>query len=115
MVTDFVANCGGVLGSILDRELDGAAIWHILNTAYRQKITELVATSLATEKPICSLARGEVEERFTHWHGPASSASANLGRRLRKVVPRRMRAAYHQRFYEVLWRAGGRGDGKTRH
>ena len=112
VVTDFVANCGGVLGSILDRELDGNAIWHIINTSYRQKITELVSRSLATKQPVCSLARTEVDDRFNHWQRPPRSR--NFGRRLRKMMPQRMRAAYHQQFYESLWGEAGRVDGKSR-
>ena len=111
VVTDFVANCGGVLGSMLDRELESAAIWHLLNTAYRKKIADLVARSRATEQPVCSLARREVEDRFAGWQRSGGAGSANLGRRLRKLVPRRMRAAHFQRFYESLWKMGDRGDG----
>ncbi len=114
VVTDFVANCGGVLGSMLDRELEGAAIWHVLNTAYRNKITGLVALSRSTGQTICSLARGEVEDRIAGWQGTGRRGFEKHGRRLRKLLPRRMRAAFHQRFYESLWNTGDRGDAKVR-
>jgi hypothetical protein len=66
-VTDFVANCGGVVGSMMDRAVDKGVIWDILNTSYRAKVAALHSQSLSSGEPIGYLARREAEQRISSW------------------------------------------------
>ncbi|MEE8161709.1 MAG: Glu/Leu/Phe/Val dehydrogenase dimerization domain-containing protein [Acidobacteriota bacterium] len=106
VMTDFVANCGGVLGSLLDREVDSGVIWNILNTSYRNKVARLHSLSVHTGRPIGSIAGKDVEDRMALWREHTRPRFGTLRRWMRKTVPERIRARQHTRFYEELWDTG---------
>ena len=106
VVPDFVANCGGLLGSVLDHEVDTAVIWKILDTSYRQKIAQLIARSATTGQPISTLAGREAEERITSW-SERDRSWLDRGRLwLRGKAPERLRTTRHVNFYTALWASG---------
>jgi hypothetical protein len=108
VVTDFVANCGGVVGSMMDRAVDKGVIWDILNTSYRGKIAGFQAQSLSSGESIGSLARREANRRMASWAGAERAGAETLKRWLGKMVPRGARARRQRQHYADLWAAQAR-------
>lgn len=61
IITDFVANCGGILGSV---NIDKETILRILSTNYKQKVSDILVRSISTKRPFLDLALEEVEQRI---------------------------------------------------
>jgi glutamate dehydrogenase (NAD(P)+) len=64
VVTSFVANCGGILGSIMDNYVNREVVFHILSSSYRYKIMNMLYQSIKTNTPIVDIAIAEVEKKI---------------------------------------------------
>ncbi len=104
VIPDFVANCGGLFGSVLDHEVKPAVIWHLLNTTYRQKIAHLLGRAEQTHEPISASAGNEAEHRMEAWSAGQRSWPQRIGRKLWSVAPEHIRTKRHVRFYAQLWK-----------
>jgi len=61
IITDFVANCGGILGSAnVGKEI----ILRILSTNYKKKVSDILARSIESKMPFVDVALEEVEKRI---------------------------------------------------
>jgi glutamate dehydrogenase (NAD(P)+) len=103
VVPDFVANCGGLLGSVLEHEVSQSVIWRILQTAYRQKIDRLLLQSEKTGQPISTLAGQQAEARMAAWRQGDRTWSERGRRWLGARMPRPLRTRRWTRFYRHLW------------
>lgn len=64
IITDFVANCGGILGSRIDNYVTKDIILHIISTIYKRKIDSLLCQSAASNRPLVDTVIKEVEKRI---------------------------------------------------
>ena len=103
VVPDFVANCGGLFGSVLIHQVNETTIWKILDSAYRRKISQLIARSRKSGGSISAIAGGEAEERMARWSERERTWLERGGRWLRSKAPESIRTTRHVRFYEELW------------
>ncbi len=62
IITDFVANCGGILGSRIDNYVTKDIILHIISTIYKRKIDSLLRQSTTLNKPLVDMAIEEIEK-----------------------------------------------------
>lgn len=106
VVTDFVANCGGIFGSILEHEIPQEVIWTLLNTVYRKKIANLLARSASAGEPIFAIAGCEAKARMATWGEQEPSWLAHISRRLWSKAPESVRTRRYMRLYEELWGTG---------
>ncbi len=103
VVTDFVANCGGILGSMLEHEVTREVIWSLLDTVYRKKLSQLLSRSARAREPIFAIARRETEARMARWSEREPSWPERISRGLWSKMPHRVRARRYVRFYEEWW------------
>ena len=103
VVTDFVANCGGLLGSVLNLEVEQEVIRRILSTIFRDKVTHLLAQSNARRETIYDIARKEAEDRIASWADSRPSRLRGIRRLAWRRAPRKVRADRWIRFYRGLW------------
>jgi glutamate dehydrogenase/leucine dehydrogenase len=61
IITDFVANCGGILGSA---NVNKETILRILSTDYKKKVSNILTKSIDLKRPFIDIAMGEVEDRI---------------------------------------------------
>jgi glutamate dehydrogenase/leucine dehydrogenase len=64
VITDFIANCGGVLGSTMDNYVTNDIILHILSTSYKRKVENLLSQSADSNKPLLDIVTNEIEKRI---------------------------------------------------
>ena len=64
IITDFVANCGGILGSRIDNYVTKDIILHIISTIYKRKIDSLLCQSATSNIPLVDTVIEEVEKRI---------------------------------------------------
>ncbi|VVB91067.1 NADP(+)-dependent glutamate dehydrogenase [uncultured archaeon] len=64
VVTDFIANCGGILGSIMDTYLSEDAVKKILSSSYKRKVTTLIYQSINQDTAIIDLVIDELQKRI---------------------------------------------------
>lgn len=117
VVIDFVANCGGVLGSIMDNYVKKDVILHILSTSYKRKVAKLINQSTLFNTPMVDIAIAEVEKTietdFQDISPPKSSTkyisnlfnlavSRTLPGPINKIININMENEYKSR-YELLW------------
>lgn len=62
VVTDFVANCGGILGSIMDNYVTDDIIFHILSTSFKRKVRNLLDQSTSSNKPLVDIVTNDIEK-----------------------------------------------------
>ena len=105
VVTDFVANCGGMFGSLLEYTtgIDSDGIWNLLNTVYRKKVSQLVFHSRDTATPIASIAKNEAQTRISTWAQYPRKRSEKLKLWMLKKAPKSIRTKLVLRFFEKLW------------
>jgi glutamate dehydrogenase (NAD(P)+) len=60
-IPDFVANCGGVAGSVLERYIGAAALERWIRTTIETRVTALIDESVRSGRSIGALARDQVE------------------------------------------------------
>ncbi len=106
VVTDFLANCGGIFGSILEQKVKQEVIWNLLNTAYRKKLSHLLSRSAITGEPLFAIARREAEAQMAGWSERQPSWPDRISRRLWSKAPEGVRTKRLFRFYEELWSTG---------
>jgi len=104
VIPDFVANCGGLFGSVLEHEVKTEVIWNLLDTAYRKKISHLLSLSSRRGEPIYAIAGKESEERMASWSERERSWPEKIRRWLWAKAPEGIRVRRHVAFYEQLWR-----------
>lgn len=61
VITDFVANCGGILGSV---NLEKDIILKILSTYYRKKVFDMLHRSIDSNIPFIDVVMEEIEKRI---------------------------------------------------
>lgn len=61
IITDFVANCGGVLSSV---NVDNDTIMRILSMNYKKKVSDILTKSIDLKRPFIDIALAEVEKRI---------------------------------------------------
>ena len=105
VIPDFVANCGGLLGSVLDHEVKPEVIRRVLDRDYRQKVSRLLSRASQTQQSISELAGAEAERRMASWSARDRSWPERIRGKLWSRAPGPMRTRRHERFYEALWRA----------
>jgi len=66
VITDFVANCGGVFGSTLERYLDVSEIRTILQTTYFRKVRRIIDESRKSTRSVGVIALETVTEHLQH-------------------------------------------------
>ncbi len=103
VIPDFVANCGGLLGSVLDHEVKSEVIWRVLDSPYRRKVSQLLSRATQTQQSISELAGAEAERRMASWSARDRSWPERIRGKLWSRVPEPMRIRRHERFYEALW------------
>lgn len=69
VITDFVANCGGILGSIMDNFVTRDTILNILSTYYKKKVESLINQSIDSNNPLVDIVIDEVEKRIDSYYG----------------------------------------------
>jgi glutamate dehydrogenase/leucine dehydrogenase len=87
VVPDFVANCGGVFGSILERYLQPSAIYHLLETHYFRKVTKLLQQSLDEERSVADIAIEESIEKLNRLDSLRERALQSIGKRILPFIP----------------------------
>jgi len=87
VITDFVANCGGVFGSILERYLQPSAIYHLLETDYFRKVTKLLQQSLDEERSVADIAIEESIEKLNRLDSLRERALQSIGKRILPFIP----------------------------
>lgn len=102
IVTDFVANCGGILGSIMDNYVDNEIILHIISTYYKRKVGNLLSQSLDLSKPLVDIVIEEVEKRIDSDYKDIDSSNKLVEYILSKMLSKYMSNKYMSR-YEMLW------------
>ena len=61
VITDFVSNCGGVYGSMVERQISREQIWSVLKKNYYPKIEKMIEDSKKNNETIAELALKEIE------------------------------------------------------
>ena len=110
VIPDFVANCGGLLGSVLDHEVKPEVIRRVLDRYYRQKVSRLLSRASQTQQSISELAGAEAERRMASWSAQDRSWPERIRGKLWSRAPEPVRIRRHERFYQTLWRADEAGD-----
>ena len=64
IITDFIANCGGILGSRIDNYVTKDIILYIISTAYKRKIDTLLYQSIKSNMPLVDMVIDDVEKRI---------------------------------------------------
>lgn len=64
IITDFIANCGGILGSKIDNYVTKDIILYIISTIYKRKIDALLYQSIASNRPLVDIAIEDIEKRI---------------------------------------------------
>lgn len=64
VITDFIANCGGILGSIMDNYVDKNTIIDIISNSYKRKVESLLDQSTNNKKPFVDIVTEDVEKRI---------------------------------------------------
>lgn len=64
VITDFVANCGGVLGSIIDAYVTKDDMVHIFSNYYKNKVKRLLDQSIDTNTPMADIVINEVKRKI---------------------------------------------------
>ena len=103
VVSDFVANCGGVLESALAQEGAADAVGDVLEISFRQAVTGLLERARCERRPFGEVARDEANSRLQLLGVGPRNRLGRLGQRLRRRAPRGMRVRWRRRFYERLW------------
>lgn len=103
VVPDFVANCGGLLGSLLESRVGRDVTWRFLNTSYREKVARLLDFSTQTGQTVSMIAGREAEERMATWHEDRPSLPARTRRWMRSKGPRPIRTRRTIEFYRRIW------------
>ncbi|MBI2352390.1 MAG: Glu/Leu/Phe/Val dehydrogenase, partial [Deltaproteobacteria bacterium] len=91
VVTDFVANSGGVFGSALQRYLSGAKIWRLVTERFGAKVWQLLQQSASTNKSMAELAIGEANERLLRWKSPRARILSRARRSILEWTPQPIR------------------------
>lgn len=102
VVTDFVANCGGILGSIMDNYVDNEIIFHIISTYYKRKIQSLLSQSLDLNKPLVDIVIEEAEKRIDSDYKDIDSSNKLVEYMISKMSNKYMSNKYMSK-YETLW------------
>lgn len=63
IITDFVANCGGTLGSILDNYVAEETIYHIISTYYKKKVSDLLTMSIESNTPFIDMVIDDIGDK----------------------------------------------------
>jgi glutamate dehydrogenase/leucine dehydrogenase len=100
VVTDFVANCGGVFGSLLERYLQPSAIRRLLETNYYEKVTRLLKRSLKEGRTIGELAIEEATAKLRRADSIRQHVLVEFGRHILPFVPDILRRPALQRYCE---------------
>lgn len=110
VITDFVANCGGILGSI---SLEKDIILKILSTYYRKKVSNILHQSIDSNIPFVDVIIEEIEKKINEdYNGIYQSRGFGLteyitdllmmNRITNKIVNNVVSKRYMTR-YEMLW------------
>lgn len=62
VITDFVANCGGILGSAIDNYVIKDVVLYILSTSYKRKIESLLSRSTDLNKSLADIVIEDEEK-----------------------------------------------------
>lgn len=117
VITDFVANCGGVLGSVIDTCVAKNDIVYIFSNYYKNKVETLLNQSLRTNTPMVDIVITEVEkniERESHSFLPSKKLlryPAYALKLILKLMPDAVnkwilqsKSQKHIHHYERLWK-----------
>lgn len=112
VITDFVANCGGTFGSIMDHYVTKDIILNILYTSYKRKIEKILSQSIYYNRAFVDIVIEEVEKRIdTNYNDVHTSKRltehilylfSNSVSPIKKIINGYMSKKYIQR-YEMLW------------
>lgn len=91
VITDFVANCGGVFGSVLERYLDPTAIHRLLEANYSRKVTRLLHQSAEQGRSVGEIATDEAMARINDLGSLSERAFYDVGRRMLPFIPSALR------------------------
>lgn len=113
VITDFVANCGGILGST---SIDSEIILKILSINYRKKVSNMLTESIDSNKPFIDVAIEEVEKRINMdyedvyplkgWTENIADLFLNLSYPMNKMTNKIINNVLSRRYitrYETLW------------
>ncbi|HVP39209.1 MAG TPA: hypothetical protein VMS93_08505, partial [Candidatus Saccharimonadales bacterium] len=92
VVPDFVANCGGILGTTVEPYLDGRRISRLLDQEYRPRVEQLLEAAAAAGATLTELAAAQAEARLAAFEVRGRSGAFRAGRRLLRALPRVLRA-----------------------
>ncbi len=113
VITDFVANCGGTFGSIIDNYVTKEIILYILSTSYKRKVENLLSQSIDSNKSFADIAIENVEKRIdSDYEDIASNGtltkgilyllSSPISYPIKKIVNNYISKKYIM-MYESLW------------
>ena len=109
VITDFIANCGGVLGSVLDDYVSNDVILKIMSTFYKRKVGDLIDQSLKSEKPLLDVAIDDIEKRVEEMLNTRSDKRSTefIVRLLSNSFMKRSTSGYMSKRYiskyQALW------------
>ncbi len=114
VITDFVANCGGTFGSIIDNYVTKEIILYILATSYKRKVENLLSQSIDSNKSFADVAIESVEKRIdsdyediapngTFTKGILYLLSSPISYPIKNIMNDYMSKKYIA-MYESLWR-----------
>ncbi len=106
VITDFVANCGGVLGSIMDNYVDKNIILQILSTSYKRKVGNLLHRSIVSDRPFVDIILDDIEKKQYHEN---IVSNGKLIEYILSLYPiKKMARTYMSKkyvsMYETLWK-----------
>lgn len=105
VITDFIANCGGVLGSNMDNYVGDNIISYILSTSYKRKVDNILSQSSSVNKPPIDMAIDDTENRIGNMNIPGISDYVflfTLFYPIKKIINKYMSNIYISK-YEKLW------------
>lgn len=98
VIPDFVANCGGVFGSFVDRYLPPAEIRQLIETTFRRKLDHILAEAAAGHKTVSEVASGRVFGGIHHSGSRAEKVFIEIGRRALPIIPDALRRPVLRRY-----------------
>lgn len=103
VITDFIANCGGSLGSIMDNYIPKEMILQIISTSYKQKVEEILNQSQDSNIPFVDIITEQLAEKIDGANNDKNKSflgsSAIIGHILSYSIINRMTRDYMSKKY----------------
>lgn len=87
VITDFVANCGGVFGSILERHVGQEKICHLLEQNHTKQVNRLLLQSVQLRRCMAAIAVDESLKRIASFERSGRRILFSAGRRALPAIP----------------------------